>query len=45
MGREEVSLALFENQKKCPDFGKNPKVFPYGASFSCVFDEIFIEVP
>ena len=23
---------------------KRSKMFPYGASFSCVFDEIFIEV-
>ena len=64
--RAEASPAIFENRKKCPDFGKkdrdcayfwvtffiqnvvlgeprgkNSKMFPYGVSFSCVFDEIF----
>ena len=66
--RGEASRTLFENRKKCPDFGgkkgpdcihlwvkitiqnivlrisrgKNSKMFPCRASFSCVFDEMFI---
>ena len=69
MGRGDVSPTLFENPKKCPDFGKkvldfvhllvkfsvqnvvlkvsrrkNSKTFHWVASFSCVFDEMFMEV-
>ena len=69
-GRGEACPILFENRKKCPDFGKkgpgcvhlwgkifienivlrvsrrkNFKLFPCGASISCVFYKMFIEVP
>ena len=66
--RWEASPTLFENRKKCPDFGKkalivylcvkfsiqnvvlrvsrkNSKMFSCRVSFSCVFDELFIEMP
>ena len=35
-----IQNAVFRVSKK-----KNSKMFPYGAFFSCVFDEMFIEVP
>ena len=68
-GERRSSPPLFENRKKCPEFGKkspdcihhwvefsiqdvvlrvfrikNSKTFPCGASFPCVFEEMFFKV-